>query len=311
MTSYFNHLFNNSLLPEQWAKALMVPIHKKGIINDPDNYRGIPLLSIFSKCYTYVLNKRLEVWAESQGKLVEEQGGFRKGRSTVDHIFVMISMVEKALAKSKGKLYVAFVDFRKAYDSVNRNILWDVLRRAGGKMLRALRAMYSYVVASVRVEAGCTTEEFSCPVGLKQGQCSSPLLFSFFINELATTVRDKGTHGVQFVQGMAEVFLLLFADDVALVSLTPGGLQNQLNNLKAEADRLKLEVNLAKTSIIVFRKGGHLSRHERWTYGDVEREVVNSYKYLGIALTTKLSTMQAVADFIPKAKRKIMWKLHC
>ena len=105
---------------------------------------------------------------------------------------------------------------------------------------------------------------------------------------------------------MAEVFLLLFADDVALVSLTPGGLQNQLNNLKAKADRLKLEVNLAKTSIIVFRKGRHLSLHERWTYGDVEVEVVNSYKYLGIALTTKLSTTQAVADFIPKAKRKII-----
>ena len=107
---------------------------------------------------------------------------------------VTISMVEKALAKSKGKLYVAFVDFRKAYDSVNRNILWDVLQKAGagGKMLRALRATYSSVVASVRVEAGCTTEEFSCPVGLKQGECNSPLLFSFFINELATTIREKG-----------------------------------------------------------------------------------------------------------------------
>ena len=209
LTSYFNHLFNISLFPEQWAKALLVPIHKKESINDPDNYRGIFLRSILSKCYTYVLNKRLEVWA-GQRKLVEEQGGFRKGRPTVDHIFVMISMVEKALAKSKGKLYVAFVDFRKAYDSVNRNILWDVLRRAGaaGKMLRALKAMYSTVVASVRVEAGCTTEEFSCPIGLMPGECSSPLLF-FFIKELATTVRGKGTHGVQFVQGMAEVFLLL------------------------------------------------------------------------------------------------------
>ena len=89
----------------------------------------------------------------------------------MDHIFVMISMVEKALAKSKGKLYVAFVDFRKAHDSVNRNILWDVLRRAGEKMLRALRAMYSSVVVSVRVEAGCTTEELSCPVGLKLSEC--------------------------------------------------------------------------------------------------------------------------------------------
>ena len=131
------------------------------------------------------------------------------------------------------------MDFRKAYDSVNRNILWDVLRKAGagGKMLRALKANYSSVVASVRVEAGCTTEEFSCPVGLKHGESSSPLLFSFFINELATTVRDMGTRGVQFVQGMAEVFLLLFADDVALVSLTPGGLKKQRNNLTGHEGR--------------------------------------------------------------------------
>ena len=87
LTNYFSHPFNNSLFPEQWAKALLVPIHK-GSINDPDNYRGIPLLSILSKCYTYVLNKRLEEWAESMEKLVEEQSGFRKGRSIVDHIFV-------------------------------------------------------------------------------------------------------------------------------------------------------------------------------------------------------------------------------
>ena len=58
--------------------------------------------------------------------------------------------------------------------------------------------------------------------------------------------------------------------------------------------------------MIVFRKRRYLSRHERWTYGNVEVEVVNSYKYLGIALTAKLSTTQAVADFIPKAKRKII-----
>ena len=80
LTSYFNHLSNNTLFPEQSSKALLVPIHKKGSINDPDNYRGISLLSILSKYYTYILNKRLEVWAESQGKLVEEQGGFRKGQ---------------------------------------------------------------------------------------------------------------------------------------------------------------------------------------------------------------------------------------
>ena len=102
LTSRFNHLFNNGLFPEQSSKALLVPIHKKGSINDPDNYRGISLLNILSKYYIYVLNKRLEVWVESQGKMVEEQGGFSKGRSTVDHIFVMISMVEKPRQNQKA-----------------------------------------------------------------------------------------------------------------------------------------------------------------------------------------------------------------
>ena len=66
---------------------------------------------------------------------------------------------------------------------------------------------------------------------------------------------------INFVQDMVQVFLLLFADDVAFVTLKPGGLQKRLDNLKAEADRLKLEMSLAKTSIIVFRRGGALSRH--------------------------------------------------
>ena len=116
------------------------------------------------------------------------------------------------------------MDFQKAYDSVNKGIFCDLMKGRGGeKMLRALKAMYSSVVASIRVDAGCMTEEFY-PVGLKQ-ECSSLLLF-YFINELATAVREKGTHGVQFVQDMVEVFLLLFKDDVALVSVTPGGLQS-------------------------------------------------------------------------------------
>ena len=124
-------------------------------------------------------------------------------------------------------------------------------------MLKALKAMYKSVTASVRAQSGLVTEEFECPVGLKQGECSSPILFSFFINELAMTLIEKGKHGIQFVANTAEVFLLLFADDVALVSSSPQGLQNQIRNLKSEADRLKLEVNLEKTKVMVFRKGGH------------------------------------------------------
>ena len=87
--------------------------------------------------------------------------------------------------------------------------------------------------------------------------------------------------------------------------LSPGGPQNQLHNLKAEADRLQLEVNLAKTCMVVFRKEDTCLDTKYGLMGDLV-EAVNSYKYLGIALTTKLSTTQAVAEFTPKAEQNIV-----
>ena len=80
-----------------------------------------------------------------------------------------------------------------------------------------------------------------------------------------------------------------FADDVALLATTPCGLQNQLDSLKVCCDRLKMEVNKDKTKVMVFRKGGHLSKHEKWYYDGAEMELVNKYSYLGFVFTTTLS----------------------
>jgi hypothetical protein len=123
---------------------IIVPIHKKGDVDNSDNYRGVALTSVVSKVYTNILNKRLTNWAKSQDVIMEEQAGFRAGYSTMDHIFTLFSVVQKYLYKNK-KLFVAFVDFKKAFDSVNRNCLWTVLRKVGvnGKMYCALKAVYS------------------------------------------------------------------------------------------------------------------------------------------------------------------------
>ena len=84
-------------------------------------------------------------------------------------------------------------------------------------------------------------------------------MFSLFVNELAVEVSRNGKHGIQMIPGAIEIVLLLFADDVILMSSTPTGLQNQLNHLKNEADRLYLSVNLDKTNIMFFLYG--------WTLG--------------------------------------------
>ncbi|MCB4748422.1 MAG: hypothetical protein LGB54_07545, partial [Sulfurovum sp.] len=124
------------------------------------------------------------------------------------------------------------------------------------------------------------TNSFACPRGVKQGCLLSPLMFSLFVNELAVEVSRNGRHSIQMIPGAIEIFVL-FADDVILMSSTPAGLQNQLNHLKNEADRLYLGVNLDKTNMF-FCMGGHLAARERWVYGDEEVKVTNAYKYLGM-----------------------------
>jgi hypothetical protein len=82
----------------------------------------------------------------------------------------------------------------------------------------------------------------------------SPTLFSLFINQLANHVNEAGIHGVQLLPTLLELFILLFADDIVLLSSTPGGLQAQLNLLKECCDKLKLSVNKEKTKIIVLER---------------------------------------------------------
>jgi hypothetical protein len=98
---------------------------------------------------------------------------------------------------------------------------------------------------------------------------------------------------------------------VVLSSFSVAGLQNQIDVLKQFADNFRMKVNLDKTKIIVFRKGGFLGERELWTYGDTPIEVVNSYKYLGLHFTTKLSLTLAVGELASKAKLRTIQILRC
>ena len=112
----------------------------------------------------------------------------------------------------------------------------------------------------VRWGAGLS-EFFECSLGMKQGCLFSPLIFSLLISEVADFVRENGKHGIQLLPGFEHVFLLLFADDVVLVSSTPGGLQNQIK-IEKTSESLGLRVNLDKTKVMIFRKGGHIAAGE-------------------------------------------------
>ena len=96
----FNKSFDCGTFTLEWCKSIIVPIHKKGDMNNPDNHRGIALTSVVSKVYTHILNRRLTNWAEREDTLIEEQAGFRSGYSTVDHIFTLYALSKNISRKT-------------------------------------------------------------------------------------------------------------------------------------------------------------------------------------------------------------------
>lgn len=203
---------------------------------------------------------------------------------------------------------MAFIDFEKCFDTINRNLLWPILlkNKIKGKLFRCIKSMYHSVKARIKGSNGSLSEYVSCTFGVKQGDICSPILFSLFINELAIDVIRNGRHGSTFLDAF-ELFIMLLADDIVLLSETVIGLQNQLNNLQLSATKLMLKVNMDKSNIIVFRKGGYLGARERWFFDGKLMQVVNAYKYLGIFMSTKLSFSAACQELSSKAKKALLF----
>ena len=170
--------------------------------------------------------------------------------------------------------------------------------------MKTLKAMYKNVSGKVRVGSKMTNE-ISCYAGVRQGCKLSPLLFSLLINEVGKSVSTLARGGYQFMPGTQITKSLMFADDISMMANTPGSLQHAINILNVTAKQYGLKININKTKIIVFRKGGYLNRHEKWFIEGEKVEVVNQYKYLGYTLTTKLSGDVALAEYVGRARAKV------
>ena len=204
------------------------------------------------KLYTNILNKRLISYLDSNNIIEDEQNGFRKDRSCEDYIYTLTTIVQNRKT-SNLSTFACFVDMAKAFDRVNRDILFIKLANIGisGNLLDSIKQLYAECTASVNVN-GCYTDLFDISCGVKQGDVISPTLFSIFINDLAKDIKNLNLR-VEIEPGF-NVSILLFADDIVLLSPTEEQLQLLLNFLSDWCHINKMEVNINKTKIIHFRK---------------------------------------------------------
>jgi len=138
---HFNRILSSGTLPESWLSGTIIPIYKnKGDIKQPENHRPITLLSCLGKLFTSIINQRLTEYIESYNLLNYNQCGFRRNHSTVDNIFVLHILSEYCKIR-RTKLFCAFIDFQKAFDSVWRSALWSKLisYNVSGKLFNVIK----------------------------------------------------------------------------------------------------------------------------------------------------------------------------
>ena len=309
MLHLFNFIFDSGIFPDMWRDGLLSPLYKRGNRLNPDNYRGITLLSDLGKLFTRVLNNRLESWAENYRIYVEAQNGFRKGRGTVDSVFVLHNVINEFMEKG-NKLYTCFIDFSKAFDYVVHDNLWYKLLKSGirGKIFNMLHSMYENIKTTVFCD-GEKSEPFYCQLGVRQGECLSPFLFAMYINDLEMYL---STSNSGITVSHVKMFLLLYADDIVIFADSAEELQSEINSLYSYCDRWKLKVNSSKSHVVVFKRG-RINQSERWMYGNEEITAVTKIPFLGLLFTSNGSFHQAQAtlsDQANKALFQLYRKLH-
>ena len=278
--------------PEQLSTGLITAVHKKGDKADLNNYRPITVIPVLAKLFASVLTRRLADWTERNNLRAPTQAGFRANRGTSDQLSILNYIVKKCLSQGK-KLYCCFVDFEKAFDTVDREVLWAVLANIGvrGQFLKCLQSLYGVDSAAVRTAQG-TSGAFRCFQGVQQGSPLSPLLFGLLLDCLHKVLKAVPGNGAPsladywFTAAGREwkmqkpVPLLLYADDLAILSTRAEGLQNMLDALQVFSKKRRLTVNLEKTEVLVFELRHTPCRD--FTYGGRVLTRKDSFNYLGL-----------------------------
>ena len=178
-------------MPKTWKQGLIVKIPKKGDLTECGNWRGITLRYVPSKVFGRVLIDRIREVVNS--KLRDEQAGFRSGRGTVEHIFILRNII-KQVVEWQATLYIKFVDFEKAFDSVHRESLWKIMESYGipYKIIHMVHMLYEDSECAV-LDEGKESDWFKVKTGVKQRVVMSGFIFLIVVDWIMrnTTAGNK------------------------------------------------------------------------------------------------------------------------
>ena len=287
LTHIFNLSLSTGVFPIEMKIAKVIPLFKSGDTTSFSNYRPVSVLSVFSKILERLMYKRLLDFINHHNLLYDYQFGFRNKRSPNLALILLVDKISNALENGEYVLGL-FLDFSKAFDTVNHEILFIKLEHYGirGTALNLfkhyLKDRTQYVVYN-----GLKSEKQHITCGVPQGSILGPLLFLIYINDLGT-VSNK-------------IFTLLFADDsnLFLSGKNPDQLIQEMNLELIKVIKWlevnKLSLNIGKTHFIIFRKGNtKLTINEDLIIKSEKIKQEHHTKFLGVVLDQRLTFLNHI-----------------
>eukprot|EP00936_MAST-01D_sp_MAST-1D-sp1_P000488 g488.t1 len=304
VTQRINRIFDRCVrenrVPNCWGTSKGVPLFKKGDPTDAYMYRIISLNNTLSKVYERMVLARITPIINTH--ISTQQHGFCKCKNTQGAGILLAAATGMGKTRTEcrrhGRTYVAFIDIRKAYPTVYRPALLTKLYKAGikGHLFRAVEAMYHKVQNRIYIGTQ-SSDPYDIEDGLREGSVLSPVLYTIFINDLLEKLQHSG-NGVSIANDpQCHVATLGYADDLALISGSPDGLQDMLDIVADYAEEHHFQVSQSKSNVVVFDGSEPDTEHGpaeagvwhvRGMYNDDKEcwpdhiREVDEYQYLGV-----------------------------
>ena len=300
LKSLIDYQWLYGIIPNMWQQSIIVSIPKKGDLSDMNNYRGISLMSTTLKLLINIIRIRLTTVCENNSVFIPAQAGFRKLEECALQVATLYEICKRRLIKGSGTI-LAFIDIKKAYDTVPHGALFHKLWKIGikGKLFLYIKQLYEESYIRIR-GSGNSKDRLSNEVqlkrGLRQGCPLSPLLFNLFINDILNDMDGMGVRvpGLdnQRIQG------LLFADDLVLMAPNADVMINMLDKLSIWFTNNEMEAGINKCGIMCIGDNQEIliPYQERFKINNEIIPIVNQYKYLGLIITNTLDVKDMMAD---------------
>ena len=295
MYDLITKIWTTEEIPKDWKQGHIIKLPKKGDLRECKNYRGITLLSVPGKVLNRILLDRITVPVDL--KLRENQAGFRSSRSCVDQIATLRIIIEQSI-EWNSPLYLNFIDYEKAFDSVDRDTIWQLLSSYGipQKIITMIKATYDDSTSRV-IHKGKLSNEFKVKTGVRQGCLLSPFLFLIAIDWIMTQTTKNERNGIQWTP-FTQLDDLDFADDLALLTHTIKQMIEKTILLNKTSNKCGLFINKDKTKTMRI----NATSNELININDSNINDTNSFTYLGSIVNTEGGTDEDIKARLGKAR---------